>query len=314
MFSKSSASSSRRTKSRGGRRRLLRDNGPAAVRRHVQVTPALAGLQLQRRGGRQLRPSTYQVASRRPVEDRVIGAGHETAAGDVVPNGNLIRAGQAACSHSCRMPPRRSRRWMSRRTSRSGSVIGSGNSWSGLALAMPWCAVSVVERLVSPGAVRCRRADRAPRPGRRSSRPALPGSVMTRPRHQEASTVVRRRAGRPRAAPRWTHQHVDLRLHLTHRVRHRERGAVGKVDLCCSVLRPDHQRKEVRTLPGPLINQGSAAPGRVVAAHAPLVHAVGQPLVRLGRDVFELCRSEDTRVQTGPALSPAPPCSGYFWA
>jgi hypothetical protein len=59
----------------------------------------------------------------------------------VVPAENLIRAGQAACSYSCRMPQKRSRRRTSRRASRPGSVIGSGSGWSGLALAMPWCGL-----------------------------------------------------------------------------------------------------------------------------------------------------------------------------
>jgi hypothetical protein len=50
-----------------------------------------------------------------------------TQAWNGVPAGNLIRAGQAACSYTRRMPPRRSRRRMSRRASWSGSVIGSGS-------------------------------------------------------------------------------------------------------------------------------------------------------------------------------------------
>jgi hypothetical protein len=55
----------------------------------------------------------------------------------VVPAGNAIRAGQAACSYSWRMPPRRSRRRMVRWARRSGSVMGSGSGTSGRALAMP---------------------------------------------------------------------------------------------------------------------------------------------------------------------------------
>jgi hypothetical protein len=51
---------------------------------------------------------------------------------------NLIRRGQAACSYSWRMPPRRSRRRMSRRAIWSGSVTGMGNGRIGRALAMPW--------------------------------------------------------------------------------------------------------------------------------------------------------------------------------
>jgi hypothetical protein len=54
---------------------------------------------------------------------------------------NSVRAGQAACSYSRRMPPRRSRRWMFRWASRSGSVIGSGSGTSGRAFAMPWCGL-----------------------------------------------------------------------------------------------------------------------------------------------------------------------------
>jgi hypothetical protein len=55
----------------------------------------------------------------------------------LVPADNYVRAGQAACSYSWRMPPRRSRRWMLRWASRSGSVIDSGNGASGRAFAMP---------------------------------------------------------------------------------------------------------------------------------------------------------------------------------
>lgn len=54
-----------------------------------------------------------------------------------VPAENVIRAGQAACSYSWRMPPRRSCRWMFRRMKRSGSVIASGSGASGRALVMP---------------------------------------------------------------------------------------------------------------------------------------------------------------------------------
>jgi hypothetical protein len=50
---------------------------------------------------------------------------------------NVIRAGQAACSYSWRIPPRRSRRRMSRRAICSGSAIGAGNGCSGRAFAMP---------------------------------------------------------------------------------------------------------------------------------------------------------------------------------
>jgi saccharopine dehydrogenase-like NADP-dependent oxidoreductase len=58
---------------------------------------------------------------------------------DPVPADIAIRAGQAACSYSWGMPPRRSRRWMCRWARRSGSVIGSGSGASGRAFAMPWC-------------------------------------------------------------------------------------------------------------------------------------------------------------------------------
>jgi hypothetical protein len=52
---------------------------------------------------------------------------------------NLVRAGQAACSYSWRMPPMRSRLRMFRRVSLSGSVTWAGNGYSGRAFAMPWC-------------------------------------------------------------------------------------------------------------------------------------------------------------------------------
>jgi hypothetical protein len=56
---------------------------------------------------------------------------------DVVGADNLIRPGQATCSYSCRTPPRRSRRRMSRWAIESGSVIDSGNGCSGRALEIP---------------------------------------------------------------------------------------------------------------------------------------------------------------------------------
>jgi len=56
---------------------------------------------------------------------------------DAVPAENHVLAGQAACSYSCRTPPRRSRRWMRSWVSWSCSVIGSGSGASGRALAMP---------------------------------------------------------------------------------------------------------------------------------------------------------------------------------
>jgi hypothetical protein len=52
----------------------------------------------------------------------------------LVPAENVIRAVQAACSYSWRMPPRRSRRWMSSRVSRSGSMIGVGSGADGASL------------------------------------------------------------------------------------------------------------------------------------------------------------------------------------
>ncbi len=53
----------------------------------------------------------------------------------------LIRAGQAACAYSCRVPPSLARRRMSRRAIRSGSSIGSGNGRRGRAFARPWCGL-----------------------------------------------------------------------------------------------------------------------------------------------------------------------------
>jgi NAD(P)H-dependent flavin oxidoreductase YrpB (nitropropane dioxygenase family) len=66
-----------------------------------------------------------------PFAPRVRAAG-------VVPAGNLIRAGQAACSYWCKMPPRRSRRRTRSRAIWSGSVSGVGSGYSGRALARPW--------------------------------------------------------------------------------------------------------------------------------------------------------------------------------
>jgi integrase/recombinase XerC len=57
--------------------------------------------------------------------------------GNLVAAENAVHAGQAACSYSWSTPPRRSRRWISRWTIRSGSVIGSGSGASGRAFAMP---------------------------------------------------------------------------------------------------------------------------------------------------------------------------------
>jgi putative transposase len=57
---------------------------------------------------------------------------------DLVPAGNLIRAGQAACLYSWRMPPSRSRRRTWSRAIWSGSVIGVGSGCSGRALVGPW--------------------------------------------------------------------------------------------------------------------------------------------------------------------------------
>jgi len=52
---------------------------------------------------------------------------------DVVGAENVVRAGQAACRYSWRMPPSRSRRRMSSRPSGSGSVIGWGSGRRGAA-------------------------------------------------------------------------------------------------------------------------------------------------------------------------------------
>lgn len=51
--------------------------------------------------------------------------------------GKLVRPGHAACSYAWRIPPRRSRRRMSRRVICSGSVIGPGKGCSGRVFAMP---------------------------------------------------------------------------------------------------------------------------------------------------------------------------------
>lgn len=51
--------------------------------------------------------------------------------------GNPIHAGHAPCWYSCRMPPSRSCRRMSRRVIFSGSAMGAGSGRSGAAFAMP---------------------------------------------------------------------------------------------------------------------------------------------------------------------------------
>ncbi|WP_442806834.1 MULTISPECIES: IS5 family transposase [unclassified Streptomyces] len=73
------------------------------------------------------------------VDSTVVRA-HQHAAGartDPAPAENLIHRGQAACWYSWKVPPRRSRRRMSRRVIPCGSVIGVGSGYSGRALAMP---------------------------------------------------------------------------------------------------------------------------------------------------------------------------------
>ena len=57
---------------------------------------------------------------------------------DVAPAGNSVRAGQAACTYSWRMPPRWSWRRMLRWAIRSGSSIAAGKGRNGAASAMPW--------------------------------------------------------------------------------------------------------------------------------------------------------------------------------
>jgi hypothetical protein len=60
---------------------------------------------------------------------------------------NVVRAAQAACWYSCRMPPSRSRRRMSRRSSWRGSMTGWGSGRRGAAA-----------RSTRWGAARCRTA------------------------------------------------------------------------------------------------------------------------------------------------------------
>ncbi len=60
------------------------------------------------------------------------------ALADFVLAENLVRAAQAACSYSLRIPPRRWRRRTFRRAICPGSMIGGGSGHSGRALAMPW--------------------------------------------------------------------------------------------------------------------------------------------------------------------------------
>jgi hypothetical protein len=61
----------------------------------------------------------------------------EEGGADVALAENLIRARQAACSYSWRIPPRRCRLRMSRWAIWSRSMIGGGSGRSGRALAMP---------------------------------------------------------------------------------------------------------------------------------------------------------------------------------
>lgn len=72
------------------------------------------------------------------VDSRLWTGYHAGAPGNLVPAENRVRAGQAACWYSWRVPPRRSRRHMSRWAMASGSVIGGGRGCSGRASAMPW--------------------------------------------------------------------------------------------------------------------------------------------------------------------------------
>jgi hypothetical protein len=65
-------------------------------------------------------------------------------AGDVVLAEYLVRAGQAACSYSCRMPPSRSRRRIRSWAISSGSEIGVVNGYRGRAFARPWWGRVVV--------------------------------------------------------------------------------------------------------------------------------------------------------------------------
>ena len=55
----------------------------------------------------------------------------------VAPADNSIRSGQATCSYSRKMPPKRSRLRTSSRAIRSGVVTWAGSGWSGRAFAMP---------------------------------------------------------------------------------------------------------------------------------------------------------------------------------
>jgi hypothetical protein len=62
---------------------------------------------------------------------------HLVAPEDPVGAENFIRAGQAACSYSCRTPPKRSCRRMLRRVIVAGSAIDSGSGCNGRALEIP---------------------------------------------------------------------------------------------------------------------------------------------------------------------------------
>ncbi|SIN44273.1 hypothetical protein SAMN04489832_7213 [Micromonospora cremea] len=77
------------------------------------------------------------------VGDDGLDVWHLTIADGVLAE-NSIRAAQAACSYSCRMPPSRSLRWTRSWLISSGLASGVGNGRSGRALAMPWCGRCVL--------------------------------------------------------------------------------------------------------------------------------------------------------------------------
>ncbi len=98
-------------------------------------------------GRRRRRPDVVPMDTREPELGRAVRSTRTIPfchGPDVVPAENHVRAGQAACSYSCRRPPRRPRRRMRSWVSWSRSVIGSGSGASGRALAMPWCGRCVL--------------------------------------------------------------------------------------------------------------------------------------------------------------------------
>jgi hypothetical protein len=127
---------------------------------------------------------------------RVQRAGPSGPGTDAAPADNLIRAGQAACSYSCKIPPRRSRLRMSRRAILSGSSIGGGNGWSGRAFDTPWCGLW---QLLRHEVARCERAREG---GSTYVEDVAPGCVRPCPHRGVRGRFLIGRVRSPRESPR----------------------------------------------------------------------------------------------------------------